>query len=110
MSKDIKPQRVAFDYNKLAEAIVKAEQKVKAEENRIDDTSHFLKVLLVISFLGISVFLWIFFISSIYVRYIGEIMPRNILENIAYMGIVVTKQNMATNRWVNLCVSLSAWI
>ncbi len=95
MSKDIKPQRVVFDYNKLAEAIVRAEQKVKSEENKIDDTSYFLKVLLVVSFVGVSAFLWIFFISSIYVRYIGEIMPQNVLENIAYMGIVVVSLGYA---------------
>ena len=88
MSKDIKPQRVAFDYNKLAKAIVKAEQKVKAEENKIDDTSYFLKVLLVSSFVLVTAILWMFFGVSLYMALTGKLQPANIVETISLWVMV----------------------
>lgn len=89
MSKDIKPQRVAFDYNKLAEAIVKAEQKVKVEENKIDDTAYFLKMLLIITFGLISLFIWVLFGTILYLVITGGIIAENFFESISMWTLVL---------------------
>ena len=83
MAKFVKEQKVKFDYDKLAEAIVKAEQKVKEEENKIDDTSYFLKVLLVSSFVLVTVVLWMFFGVSLYMALTGKLQPANVVETIS---------------------------
>ena len=88
MSKDIKLQRVVFDYNKLAEAIVKAEQEARAKENKIDDTSYFLKVLLVSSFVLVTAILWMFFGVSLYMALTGKLQPANIVETISLWVMV----------------------
>ena len=89
MSKDIKPQRVAFDYNKLAKAIVKAEQEARAEENKIDDTAYFLKMLLVITFGLISLFIWVLFGTILYLLITGGILAENFFESILMWILVL---------------------
>ena len=88
MAKFVKEQKVKFDYDKLADAIVKAQTKANAEENKIDDTSYFLKVLLVSSFVLVTAILWMFFGVSLYMALTGKLQPANLVEIISLWVMV----------------------
>ncbi len=83
MSNLKKNQQVSFDYDKLAEAIVKAENKVRKEENKIDNPAWFLRLILILTFASIALFFILCFIAFVWLIFTGEISPKNIIEIIA---------------------------
>ena len=89
MARNTKSQRVVFDYDKLADAIVKAEQKVKAEENKIDSTSGVFKGILLITFGLIAVILLLFFTVGMIGIICGDILTREIPYVISYIALIV---------------------
>ena len=89
MAKNTKSQRVVFDYDKLAEAIVKAEQKVKAEENKIDSTAGVFRGILLITFGLIAGILLLFFAVGMIGIIYGDILTREISYVISYIALIV---------------------
>ena len=89
MSKNVKVQEVSFDYDKLAEAIVKAEQKAKVEENKIDSASGVFKGILLITFGLIAAILLLFFAVGAIGIICGDILTREFPYVISYIALIV---------------------
>lgn len=89
MAKITRPQRVILDYDKLADAIVKAEQKAKEEENKIDSTSGVFKGILVITFGLVAAILIVFFIVGVYGLFSQNILSREVTYIVAYIALLI---------------------